>query len=93
MDQHSIEQLREYLDNALDSLGNAISVLEDADQQPGTLHALRGVRAEVINIIDMTEVAETAKEPQPQRLGGLSPSVLAHFNVNPLSEPYEPDED
>lgn len=57
------EKLKEYLDAALDSLGNAISVLEDAEQQPGTVHALRAARTEVINIIDMTEVA---KEPQVQ---------------------------
>jgi hypothetical protein len=60
-----IEKLKEYLDAALDSLGNAISVLEDADQQPGTTQKLREARADIINIIDM---AEAAKEPQVQNI-------------------------
>lgn len=52
------EKLKEYLESALDSLGNAISVLEDAGQQPGTAQKLREARADIINIIDMTEQAQ-----------------------------------
>jgi len=54
MDQHSMERLKEYLDNALDSLGNAISVLEDANDEY-TAQKLRNMRADIIDILEPDE--------------------------------------
>lgn len=64
MDQYNTEQLRKYLEGALDGLGNAISVLEDDDdkqsQQP--VQELRDARTAVGNILDNLSQGYTAKK-------------------------------
>lgn len=49
-----IESLKEYLESALDSLGNAISVLEDANHEH-LAQKLRGMRSDIIYTIDGLE--------------------------------------
>ena len=54
MDQYNTEQLRKYLEGALDGLGNAISVLEDDDdkQSQQSEQELRDARTAVGNVLD-----------------------------------------
>ena len=57
-----IEQLKGYLDNALDSLGNAISVSEDANDEY-LAQKLRNMRSDISYTIDGLE---QRKQPQVQ---------------------------
>lgn len=54
MDRININELKEYLENALDGLGNAIAVLEDAadDQANYLMRRLQRARSDVGDISD-----------------------------------------
>lgn len=51
MNTENRQQVKGYLDAALDYLGNAIAVLEDVDDDPSA-QELRDIRAKVGDILD-----------------------------------------